>query len=104
MIMIGILVATAILWVILALVAGKEGETSYSTRFYVSLGVTFASFVVGLCQPELTIFVTPVICVLAVQKFCYIGWPRSIVATVLYMGATIASGLLLHSLLNSLNN
>jgi hypothetical protein len=103
MIMIGILVATAILWVILALVSGKQGETSYSTRFYVSLGVTFASFVVGLCQPELAIFVTPVICVLVVQKFCYIGWPRSIVAAVLYVGATITCGFLLRSLMSSLS-
>jgi|SRR4051812_46386125 hypothetical protein len=102
MIMIGVLVSTAILWVILAFVAGKQGETSYSTRFYISLGVTFLSFAVGLCQPELAIFVTPVICVLALQKFCDIGWPRAIVATVLYMGATIAWGLLLHSLANSL--
>jgi hypothetical protein len=45
--MIGVVVATAMLWVILALVSGKEGETSYSTRFYVSLGVTFASFAVS---------------------------------------------------------
>jgi len=103
MLMIQLLVATALLWVIVVLVASKRGETSYSTLFYVSLGVAFASFVVGLRQPELVIFVTPVICVFAVQKFCYIGWTRSIVATVLYMGAMIAWGLLLQSLMSSLS-
>jgi len=103
MIMIQLLVATAILWVIVVLVASKRGETSYSTLFYVSLGVAFTSFVVGLCQPQLVIFVTPVICVLAIQKFCYIGWTRSIVATVLYMAAITGWGLLLHSLMNSVS-
>ena len=105
LLIIGFFVASAILWVILALVAGnREGDTSYSTLFYVSLGVSLASFVTGLCVPELAIFVTPVICVLAIQKFCYIGWTRSIVATVLYMAANIASGLLLRSLMNSLSS
>src|SRR5436190_23803079 len=103
MIMIHLLVATAILWVIVVLVASKRCETSYSTLFYVSLGVSFASFVIGLCQPELVIFVTSVICALAIQKFCYIGWTRSIVATVLYMAAITGWGLLLHSLMKSLS-
>jgi uncharacterized membrane protein len=29
--------------------------------------------------------VVPVVCALAIQKFCYVGWLRSIIATVLYM-------------------
>lgn len=103
MILIQLLVATAILWVIVALVASKRGETSYSTLFYVSLGVSLVTFVVGLCQPGLVFFVTPVICVLAIQKFCYIGWTRSIVATVLYMAAITGWGFLLHSLMHSLS-
>lgn len=101
--MLQLLVATTLLWVIVAVVASKRGETSYSTLFYVSLGVAFVSFVVGLCQPELVIFVTPVICVLAIQKFCYLGRARSIVATVLYMAAITGLGFFLHSLMHSLN-
>ena len=63
MIVIGVLVTTAILWMILAIVArNPDGETSYSTLFYVSLGVTLTSFVVSVCQPSLVIFVMPVIC------------------------------------------
>ena len=103
--MIGVLVTTAILWMILAIVArNPDGETSYSTLFYVSLGVTFTSFVVSFCQPGLVIFVMPVICAFAVWKFCYVGWTRSIIASVLYTGAMIGWGFLLQSLKSSLTS
>ncbi len=93
----GFFLAPAILWVILFLVGRHQGDTSYSTLFFVSLGVTIVSLVSAIYVPQLTIIITPVVCVFAIQKFCYIGWFRSIIATVLYMAWMIIWPFLFHS-------
>jgi hypothetical protein len=31
-----------------------------------------------------TLIIVPIVSILAIQKFCYIGWLRSIIATVLF--------------------
>jgi hypothetical protein len=81
----GLFLAPAILWLILFIVARHQGDTSYSTLFYVSLGITVISVVTSIWIPQFAIIITPIVCVLAIQKFCYVGWLRSIIATVLYM-------------------
>ena|SRR5580658_6526563 len=78
--------AAAILWIILFFVARNQGDRSYSTLFYVSLGVTVVSWVSTIYLPHFATIITAVVCVLAIQKLCYVGWLRSIVATVLYIG------------------
>ena len=83
--MIGFFLDPAALWLILFLIARHQGDTSYSTLFYVSLGITIVSVVSCIYVPQFALLVIPIVCVLAIQKFCYIGWLRSIVATVLYM-------------------
>jgi uncharacterized membrane protein len=80
----GFFLAPAILWIILFIIARNHGDRSYLTLFYVSLGVTVISWVSAICIPHFTIIVVPIVCVLAIQKFCYIGWFRSIIATILY--------------------
>ena len=81
----GLFLAPAILWLILFFVARNQGDTSYSTLFFVSLGITVISVVASIYIPQFAIIVIPIVCVFAIQKFCYIGWLRSIIATVLYM-------------------
>jgi len=83
--MLGFFIAPAILWVILFLIARHQGDTSYSTLFFVSLGITVVALVSSIYIPQFAIIVVPIVCVLVIQKFCYIGWLRSIIATVLYM-------------------
>ena len=81
----GAFLSPAILWLILFLIARNSGERSYSTLFFVSLGITIVAFVSTIYVPQLAIIITPIVCVLAIQKFCYPGWLRSIIATVLFM-------------------
>jgi hypothetical protein len=89
--MLGFFIAPAILWVILFFIARHQGDTSYSTLFFVSMGVTIVSVVSFILIPPYGgLIITPIVCVLAIQKFCYVGWVRSIIATVLYMGWMIA--------------
>ncbi len=88
--MIGFFLCPAILWLILFFVARNQGDTSYSTLFYVSLGVTIVSLVSSIYIPQFAIIITPVVCIFAIKKFCYIGWLRSIIATVLYMAWMVA--------------
>jgi hypothetical protein len=83
--MLGFFIAPAILWIILFLIARHQGDTSYSTLFFVSLGITIVALVSSIYLPQFAIIVVPIVCVLAIQKFCNIGWLRSIIATVLYM-------------------
>ena len=85
-----LLLAPAILWVILFFVGRHQGNTSFSTLFYVSLGVSIISVLAFVYVPEFAIIITPVVCVLAIQKFCYIGWLRSIIATILYIVGCMA--------------
>ena len=86
----GYFLAPAILWLILFFIARNAGERSYSTLFFVSLGITIVAFVSSIYIPQFAIIVVPIVCVLVIQKFCYIGWLRSIIATVLYMAWMIA--------------
>jgi len=81
----GFLLQAAILYVILLFVGRHQGDTSYSTLFYISLGVSIVAFVSAIYIPQFAIVVTSLVCILAIQKFCYIGWIRSIVATILYV-------------------
>jgi hypothetical protein len=90
----GFFLSPAILWVILFFIARNSGERSYSTLFFVSLGITIVAFVSSIYIPQFAIIVTPIVCFLAIQKFCYIGWLRSIVATILYMAWMIAGPVL----------
>lgn len=84
--MLGFFIAPAFLWLILFLIARHQGERSYSTLFFVSLGITLVAFVCDIYIPQFAIIIVPIVCVLAIQKFCYIGWIRSIIATILYVG------------------
>ena len=86
----------AVLWVILFLVARKQGDTSYLTLFYVSMGITILAFVLALYVRPYAIYILPVVCVLAIQKFCYVGWLRSIVASVLFMAWVILWPVIFH--------
>lgn len=83
--MLGFFIAPAILWVVLFFIARHQGDTSYSTLFFVSLGVTVVALVSSIYIPQFAIILTPVVCVLAIKRFCCIGWLRSIIATVFYM-------------------
>ena len=83
--MLGFFIAPAFLWLILFFVARDQGDTSYSTLFFVSLGISVVALVSSIYIPQFAIIVVPIVCVLAIHKFCYIGWLRSIIATVLYM-------------------
>jgi hypothetical protein len=90
----------AILWLILFFVARKQGDTSYSTLFYVSLGITILAFVLALYVPQFAIFILPVVCVLAVKRFCYIGWLRAIIATILFMVWVMLWPVLFHQVIH----
>jgi hypothetical protein len=84
--MLGFFIAPAILWIILFVIARHRGDTSYSTLFFVSLGISVVSLISAIYLPQWSLVITAVVCVLTIQKFCYIGWLRSIIATVLYLG------------------
>lgn len=87
----GFYLSPAVLWLILFLVARRAGgERSFSTLFFVSMGIFAVSLVSAIYIPQYTIIVTPVVCVLAIRRFCYIGWVRSIIVTVLYLAWMMA--------------
>lgn len=87
--------AAAILWIILFFVARNRGERSYPTLFYISLGVTIVAWVSDIYLPHFKSIITLIVCILAIQKLCYIGWIRSVVAAIIYVG--ILAGLSLYS-------
>lgn len=91
-------VAPVILCGILFVVGGNRGDRSFSTRFFVSLGVTVAAWISAVFIQQFAVVIVPVVCVLAIQKFCYIGWLRSILATVLYMAWMVGWPTLIHKL------
>jgi len=78
------LIAPLILWVILFLLARNRGTREFSTLFFVCVGITVISLVASIYLPDFAIIIVPVASVLLIQKFCYIGWVRSIVAAILY--------------------
>ncbi len=80
----GFFLAPGILWIILFLIARGQGDRSYPTLFFVCLGITVISVIASVYIPQFAIIVIPIVCVLAIQKFCYVGWIRSIVAAILY--------------------
>jgi hypothetical protein len=84
--MLGFFLYPAILWLVLFFVARHDANRSYSTLFFVSLGITIVAFVSSIYIPQFTIIVTPIICVLALKQFCYMGWLRAIIATILFLG------------------
>jgi uncharacterized membrane protein YczE len=88
------LVAPLILWFILFLLARNHGSRQFSTLFYVCIGITLISLGATIYLPQFAIIVIPVACVLLIQKFCYIGWIRSIIATILYMAAMLFCSIL----------
>ena len=92
--MLGFFIAPAILWVILFLLARNHGNRAFSTLFYVCVGITIVSLLASIYLPQFAIFIIPVVCVLLIQKFCYIGWIRSIIATILYMTAMLGCAVL----------
>ena len=94
MIPFGFFLAPALLWVILFFIARHRGECSYSTLFYVSIGVFIVELLSSIYLPPYTLAITAVVCVLAIQKFCYVGWLRAVLATILYLGGSIAWSLL----------
>ncbi len=88
--MLGLFLSPAILWLILLIVARKQGDTSYVTLFFVSLGVAVISTIAAIYVPQFCLVITLIVCVLALRRFCYIGWTRAIIATVLYIGWLVA--------------
>ena len=88
------LIAPVILWFILLLLARNHGTRSFYTVFYVCIGITVVSILASIYLPQFAIFIIPVTGVLLIQKFCYIGWIRSIIATVLYMAAMLVCSML----------
>jgi hypothetical protein len=88
------IIAPVILWFILFLLSRNCGTRSFSTLFYVCIGITIVSIVAPIYRPQFAIFIIPVACVLLIQKFCYIGWIRSIIATILFMAAMQAYSIL----------
>ena len=79
------LIAPLILWIILFLLARNCGNRAFSTLFFVCIGITVISLVASIYVPQFDILIIPIACVLLIQKFCYIGWLRSIAAAILYM-------------------
>jgi hypothetical protein len=88
------IIAPVILWFILFLLARNCGTRAFSTLFYVCIGITVVSLLASIYLPQFAIIVIPVACVLLIQKFCYIGWIRSIIATLLYVAALLGCSIL----------
>jgi hypothetical protein len=89
----------AVLWLILFLVARKQGVTAYSTLFYLTMGITIVAFGLALFLSPFAVYLLPVVCVLAFKRFCYIDWLRAILATTLYMGWKMFSPVLVYHLI-----
>src|SRR5437016_4883557 len=90
----------AALWLILFVVAGHQADRSYSKLFFVSLGVSLAALGLSLLIAPWDMIATPIVCVLAMQRFCYIGWLRAVLSTLLFMGWWAVSPQLWKHLLN----
>ena len=75
----------ASLWLILYFVARRDADRSYSTLFYVTLGVVLVAYATAIYFPPFVLIVTPIVCVLVLRRFCYMGWLRAIIATILFV-------------------
>jgi hypothetical protein len=95
---IGFFLQAAVLWVILFVVARHDANRSYSTLFVVSLGIGVVAFVSSIYIPQFTIVITPLVCVLALRQFCYMGWLRAIIATILFVAWMIVWPILFYHL------
>jgi hypothetical protein len=83
--MLGFFLNPAVLWLILFFVARHDAARSYSTLFFVSLGISVVALVSSIYIPQFTIIVTSIVCILALKRFCYMGWLRAIIATILFI-------------------
>jgi predicted membrane channel-forming protein YqfA (hemolysin III family) len=60
---IGFFLQAAILWIILFIVARHDADRSYSTLFFISLGISVVAFVSSIYIPQFTLIVTATVCV-----------------------------------------
>jgi hypothetical protein len=82
---IGFFLQAAILWIILFIVARHDADRSYSTLFFISLGISVVAFVSSIYIPQFTLIVTAIVCVLALRRFCKMEWLRAVIATVIFV-------------------
>jgi len=94
----GFLLQAAVLWVILFFVARHDADRSYSTLFFICLGISVVALLSAIYIPEFAVIAVSVVCVLALRRFCYMGWLRAVVATVLFVAWMIVWPILFSSL------
>jgi hypothetical protein len=97
--MLGFFLDPAILWLILFFVARHGTERSYFTLFFVSVGITVVAFLSSIYIPQFAVFVIPIVSVLALRRFCNVGWGRAVVVTVLFVAWLCFSPVLFESLI-----
>jgi len=96
--MIGLFLNPVILWLILFIVARHDAERSYSTLFFVSLGISVVALITTIYVGQFAIIISPIVCVLALKQFCNLGWLRAMLATILFVGWMITWPILFQKL------
>jgi len=81
----------AILW----LVARHNADFEFSTVFFVTLGLTLATFLIALAIGIFAVIPLFGLCVWALMKFCYTTLGQALIATTIFVAYKIGYGLLL---------
>src|SRR5581483_3861084 len=80
----GFFLHAAVLWLILFIFARHDADRSYSTLFFVSLVIVLETILSAMYIRPWDVLLDTVVCVLLLRRFCYMGWFRAIIATVLF--------------------
>ena len=78
------LLQAVVLWFVLFIILRDGSGRSYSTMFYVSVGITLAVIGLHFAIPRWSLPVAAAGSVLTIRFFCYTSWLRAAIASALF--------------------
>ncbi|MGL5017530.1 MAG: hypothetical protein ACRDBP_05315 [Luteolibacter sp.] len=94
--MIQIIISALILCASLYLIARHEAEISLPVVLMITVGVSVISVLLSLFIGPFAFLVALVILAFAIQRFCYVGWPKAFAVTGIYAVTNIVLGVGMH--------
>jgi hypothetical protein len=94
--MIQIIISALILCAALYLIARNEAEISLPVVLMITVGVSVVSILLSLFIGPFAFLVALAVLAFAVQRFCYVGWPKAFAVTGIYAVSNIALSLGMH--------
>jgi hypothetical protein len=85
MLPIGFFIQPAALWLILFLVARNEADRTFSTLFFLSIGIALMAIGLDYLIKPWDLLATPILCAIALRRFCCITWVQAVLASLLFI-------------------